>query len=979
MLMAAICIWSLSYGLNLQSASPEVKLLWTKIGYFGIITIPISALNLAIQLSLHKNIHNKYLYTLLSIEPVAVVIFILTNANHHLFWKSISLVPGKPFFTLVFDYGPVFWIHSLYSNLLIFIGLLLLFRIMIYETQPYRWQALILMIGTLFPWLGHLAYIAGQSPVQNVNLTPFIFAFISPLLAWELFHFRFLEILPIAQDVIIENMGDGVIVLDSQNRLVTMNAAAEQFIGSDKSDVINIPAEQVFAGWPELLNGLHGYTVTHTEITVPLAPDIHRDYDLRITPLFDQFRHFSGRLIVVREITKQKRYEEARHRRAQELSALHSILLDITASRDLPILLQTIVEKASFLLHAQGGCLYLCNPDQKLVRQVVSYNNPRKNSVEAIPYDQGEAGLVAQSGQPLIIEDYRSWPRRIQSEEEERQIISLVGVPMMWQGQVTGVITVFDVEEKHRFTLDDLELLTMLANQASIAIENSQLYNDERQRAEELYALQETMADISSELELPKLLQAILERSAAFLNASGGELGLYDEIKKELIIVASHQMGKDFTGTHMTLGEGVMGKVAQTCQPMMISDYHHWDGQSSQYVEGNWHSVMAAPLLIAGRLVGIIGIADSSPERVFTPSQQQLLIMFAQQAAIAVENARLYQSARDAAERRVILHKASQEVVAASLDPEGIYAAIHKAASQLMPSEAFAITLKNDTDNVIDAVYIFDHKGRAPFVSLPTNRGLSGHVISTGESLYIEDMLLKLDSIDSIRIGDKEEVRSILAVPIKLGDKVIGMLSSQSYQPSAYTTEDQSLLEMLASYAAIGLDNARLFSEVQKLAITDSLTGIYNRRHLIESGQREFSRSRRFQRPLSVILLDIDRFKVVNDTYGHPVGDQVLQVLTRRIQTMIREIDILGRYGGEEFIIVLPETQRDAAAIVAERLRMCAGNIPIQTSRGNVVITLSLGIAEDSYEVTDFEALVARADEAMYAAKNAGRDRIWVR
>jgi diguanylate cyclase (GGDEF)-like protein len=181
---------------------------------------------------------------------------------------------------------------------------------------------------------------------------------------------------------------------------------------------------------------------------------------------------------------------------------------------------------------------------------------------------------------------------------------------------------------------------------------------------------------------------------------------------------------------------------------------------------------------------------------------------------------------------------------------------------------------------------------------------------------------------------------------------------------------------MLASYAAIALENSRLFGEVHKLAITDPLTGIYNRRQFYDLGQREFTRALRFNHPLSLILFDIDRFKNVNDSYGHTTGDLVLKTLTSRIREMIREIDIPGRYGGEEFGIILPETSAQAAEIVADRLRTEAAMKPIPAGQENVAITLSLGIAESNSETPDFAALVARADNAMYAAKNAGRNQI---
>ncbi len=174
-------------------------------------------------------------------------------------------------------------------------------------------------------------------------------------------------------------------------------------------------------------------------------------------------------------------YEETK-RRAEELAVLHATSLDITAPHDLPTLLQTIVERAARLLDAPGGGMYLCDPDRREVRCVVSYNTPRDYTGTVLKYGEGLAGTMAETGEPLIIDDYRTWPGRAAVYEEEQPFTAILSAPMIWQGQVTGVIHVLENVEIRRFTQANLELLSLFANQAAIAIENAHLFGQLEER-----------------------------------------------------------------------------------------------------------------------------------------------------------------------------------------------------------------------------------------------------------------------------------------------------------------------------------------------------------------------------------------------------------------------------------------------------------------------------------------------------------------
>jgi diguanylate cyclase (GGDEF)-like protein len=217
-------------------------------------------------------------------------------------------------------------------------------------------------------------------------------------------------------------------------------------------------------------------------------------------------------------------------------------------------------------------------------------------------------------------------------------------------------------------------------------------------------------------------------------------------------------------------------------------------------------------------------------------------------------------------------------------------------------------------------------------------------------------------------------VRSWAGAPIIDGDRVIGFLSLNNKNRHHYSPEHEETLTAFASQASIALKHARLHKEIQDLAIKDPLTDILNRRGLEQWGQYEIERAKRFDSPLTAIFFDLDQFKDVNDTYGHEVGDSVLQQVVNCCQEVIRKIDIFARIGGEEFIIILPETSLPIAIQVAERLRKTVAACSMQANDHLIRITISLGVAELNQETTDLPALINAADYYMYQAKQSGRN-----
>ena len=190
---------------------------------------------------------------------------------------------------------------------------------------------------------------------------------------------------------------------------------------------------------------------------------------------------------------------------------------------------------------------------------------------------------------------------------------------------------------------------------------------------------------------------------------------------------------------------------------------------------------------------------------------------------------------------------------------------------------------------------------------------------------------------------------------------------------------DLPTLSLFASQVAAALQNANLLTEVGRLAITDELTGIFNRRHFFEMAEKQFALAQRSNLPLTALIVDLDHFKHFNDTYGHVVGDQVLRETARLMCTAMRESDIIGRYGGEEFSILLPDTTTKAAVYVAERLIAQVSDKPIETEAGKMTIHLSIGVGGMSKDTPTLHSLIIRADQAMYLAKSAGRNCVAVK
>jgi diguanylate cyclase (GGDEF)-like protein len=311
-------------------------------------------------------------------------------------------------------------------------------------------------------------------------------------------------------------------------------------------------------------------------------------------------------------------------------------------------------------------------------------------------------------------------------------------------------------------------------------------------------------------------------------------------------------------------------------------------------------------------------------------------------------------------------------------DLDRILAVVLETAMAATAARAGAVLLRDASTGelTVSAGRNLEERGVPPRLRVPADVGLTGAVARSGRPLRGRSGTGR----DELLPGPGEPSGApVVAVPLTSSSTVIGVLLLWDRASDVdFTEDDLATLRAFTSQATVAVDNVLLHEEARRLSVTDGLTGLANYRGFTLTVGKEVERAVRFERPLALLLLDLDHFKLVNDVCGHPRGDAVLVELAARVRSQIRDVDTLARYGGEEFVVVLPETDRAGAVQAAERICAAVRRRPFgergEDGEEPIDVTLSLGIAVFPDHGTSSTALLRRADEALYAAKRGGRD-----
>ena len=425
-------------------------------------------------------------------------------------------------------------------------------------------------------------------------------------------------------------------------------------------------------------------------------------------------------------------------------------------------------------------------------------------------------------------------------------------------------------------------------------------------------------------------------------------------------------------------GEGALGGVVRRRAPVRL----HGDVKAVSYYRDGTRprALLAVPLVDRrGDQVRGVVVADRLEPSPFSDGDERLLTTLAAEILRAAEAEKLLLGMRHARDEKVRFYDAIERLNRTA-KPAEVFDATLAAARGIAAVDFAAITLLEESEGKrLHRVVRVATKEGVPTAKLDglefaDDTGLVASVVRLGSSLPAKDLdVAKTPVFDAAT--RLKGLASLKIVPLRTGEKVLGAVVLGAEGAHAYGPDAVRQLEMVAMQAADSIYRARLFEQTERLATTDGLTGLLNHRAFQARLDEHLAQAQRYGKKLSLILCDIDHFKNVNDTYGHPVGDVVLKGVARTLAREARTTDVVARYGGEEFAVVMPETDAAGALVIAERIRERIAALSFDTGQGPLAVTMSLGVATFPEVGARKAELIERADACLYEAKRGGRNR----
>ncbi|MBI4702761.1 MAG: diguanylate cyclase [Deltaproteobacteria bacterium] len=423
--------------------------------------------------------------------------------------------------------------------------------------------------------------------------------------------------------------------------------------------------------------------------------------------------------------------------------------------------------------------------------------------------------------------------------------------------------------------------------------------------------------------------------------------------------------------------DGIFGAALARSQPVCVS------GLKPSYILPYYQgacpvrALCAVPVAEHGRARGVL-VVDRTGDRPFAASEQELCEQAASFAVLSAQNERVFAQLDRTKAEQGKLYRAAQALGAATTEQQVVDAAV--ASAREIAAVDFAAFTLFDPEAQAHQICAVSGERAEPLVGqrFPHASGLVSMVVRNGQALPYRGEYDAAQHVVFDRNLQPPDLPSLVVLPLVVHEQPLGTLVLGSRRRGAFGDAARGLLEVLASHVAVSLSNARMVRRLAEQATTDGMTGLLNKRALVEAAELKISAARRFGRRLSLVLCDLDHFKCINDTHGHDVGDMVIKELGRIQQRARRGTDAAGRFGGEEFVVVCEETDARGALLLAERIRAELGQTTFHAAAGPVRCTCSVGIATYPDAGTSWEELFKAADAALYHSKRTGRDKATV-
>ncbi len=521
-------------------------------------------------------------------------------------------------------------------------------------------------------------------------------------------------------------------------------------------------------------------------------------------------------------------------------------------------------------------------------------------------------------------------------------------------------------------------LITYLANRvAYLIIQRNDKIDSQLQDLRALYNIANGLGNIMTEDEVLRYLATTLK---SLQKASICLIGMVNregrvEIKASLGVTADLLVKlRDISVTMPSLAA-----IFKHGEPILIEDTRLRPEFAALSLNGNTKSAYIYPIKVESKVLGAVSLSFDIPKLV-TSQYHELMTVIVSQAGLAVERSRLiYDTQRMATEMSALYDVGLQ--TGSTLSRDEVIKRTAGNIERLLNPDAYYIALYDAETELISFEIFKEHGQIMPKMRASMESGgLTGRIIQTRAPLLIQDWLAHGDTYNAIAKKTGVDMLSYLGVPMMSQEKVVGVISVQSMEPLAFDSHDERLLLALAAQTAMALENAKLHEFAQDQAQYDSLTRVYNHGCFVDIVRKAVVNSDNDDSQVALIMLDIDYFKKYNDTYGHVAGDNVLRMVANALKSSVRETDYVGRWGGEEFGVLLTDAGVTEAKKVARTIRRAVSELYPVDGQGHLIPnpTISQGISSYPYPSATSQGLIAEADAALYHAKQHGRNQLIV-